>query len=102
MMNYLLLLHIFQTTNVNARRGSFDSSSLKPFHNKCQVGYFCMYSTFLSVVKRMKLKANLMFWICLIVASGFMESLEDMAMNRFTKPSISGKMHATSFLVYWW
>jgi len=43
--------------------GSFDPSSLKVFQNKSQVGCFCMYSMFLSVVKRMKLKTTLVFWI---------------------------------------
>jgi len=33
--------------------GSFESSSLKAFLDKSQVGYFCMYAMFLNVVKRM-------------------------------------------------
>jgi len=40
---------------------SFDSPSLKAFQNKSQVEYFYLYSMFLSVMKRMKLKMNLMF-----------------------------------------
>jgi len=36
MMNYFLLLHIFQTTSVN--EGSPNPSSLKDFQNKSQVG----------------------------------------------------------------
>jgi len=42
---------------------------------------------FLDVIKRMKLKTNLVFRICLVVACGFMES-PDMAVNKFRKPSI--------------
>jgi len=67
---------------------SFDSPSLKAFQNKSQVEYFYLYSMFLSVMKRMKLKMNLMFWICLIIACGSMESLKEMAVNKFRKPSI--------------
>jgi len=43
---------------------------------------------FLSEVKNMKFKTNLVFSICLVVAYGFMESLNDMAVNKFRKPSI--------------
>jgi len=38
--------------------GSFDTSSLKAFKNKSQVGYFCMYAMFLNEVKRIKFETN--------------------------------------------
>jgi len=66
---------------------SFDSFILKAFQNKSQVGQFCIHAMFLDVIKRMKLKTNLVFRICLVVACGFMES-PDMAVNKFTKTSI--------------
>jgi len=61
--------------------------SSKVFQNKSQVGWFCMYSMFLNVVKRMKLKTNIVFSICLVIDCGFMES-PDMAVKKFRKPSI--------------
>jgi len=66
---------------------SFDSTNLKAFPNKSQVACFCVYAMFLNA-KRMKFKTNLVFWICLVVACGFMESLKGMAVNKFRKPSI--------------
>jgi len=68
--------------------GSFDSSSLKTFQNKSEVGCFFLYAIFSNVVKRLKSKTTLVFWIFLVVACGFMESFKDMAMNKFKKPSI--------------
>ena len=47
-----------------------------------------MYAMFLNVVERMKFKTNLVFWIWLVVACGFMEFLKDMTVNKFSKPSI--------------
>jgi len=55
--------------------GSFESSSLKASQNKSQVACLCIYAMFLNV-KGMKFKINLVFWICLVVAYGFMESLK--------------------------
>ena len=66
---------------------SFDSFILKAFQNKSQDGHFCIHAMFLDVIKRMKLKTNLVFRICLVVACGFLES-PDMAVNKFRKPSI--------------
>jgi len=43
---------------------------------------------FLNVFERTKFETNLVFGICLVVACGFMESLKDMAMNKFGKQSI--------------
>jgi len=54
---------------------NFDSSGLKDFQNKSQFGCFCMHAVFLNVVKKMKFKTNLVFWICLVVTYGFIESL---------------------------
>jgi len=41
--------------------GSFDSSSLKAYQNKSQIGCFCMYAMFLNVVKRMKFETICVF-----------------------------------------
>jgi len=80
---------------------SFDWFILKAFQNKSQVGHFCIHAMFLDVIKRMKLKTNLVFGICLVVACGFMES-PDMAVNKFRKPSIFqvGKC-IINFPAYW-
>jgi len=40
---------------------SVESSSLKAFQNKSQVGCFCVYSMFLNLIERMTLKTNLVF-----------------------------------------
>jgi len=62
-MTYLLLLHIFQTITVVSMQdeGSFDSSSLKAFQNKSQLGYFFMYAMFLNVGEKMKFKTISVF-----------------------------------------
>jgi len=67
--------------------GGFDSSSLKALQNKAQFGCFCMYVMFLGVMKRMKFRTNLIFRICLLVACGFMKSLMDMTVIKFSKPT---------------
>ena len=80
---------------------SFDSFILKAFQNKFQFGHFCIHAMFLDVVKRMKLKTNVLFRICFVVTCGFMES-PDMAVNKFRKPSIfqMGKC-IINFPAYW-
>jgi len=51
--------------------------------------------------KRMKFKTNLVFRMCLVVTCGFMESIKDMAVNKFKKPNIiSGVKVCLNFLVY--
>jgi len=42
MMNYFLLLQIFQTLVSKKDEGSLDSSSFKAFQNNSQVRCFCM------------------------------------------------------------
>jgi len=66
--------------------GSFDSSSNKAFRNKSQVGCFCMYTMLLDVVKMLTFKTNSAFWICLVVAFGFMEFRKNVAVKKFRKP----------------
>jgi len=42
MMNYFLLLHIFQKLVAMQDDDSLDSSRLKAFQNKSHIGCFCM------------------------------------------------------------
>jgi len=65
-----------QFSNVNARWGQFWFIQPQTFQNKSQN------------------------WICLIVACDFMESLQDMAVNKFRKPSILGG--EVCFEHWWW
>ena len=74
-MNYLLLLHIFETTSVNARRGQlWLPQPQKLFKTSFRLGAFACVPC--------------CCWICLVVACGFMESLKLMAGNKFKKRSI--------------
>jgi len=66
---------------------SFISFIHKAFLNTSHVGHFCIHAMFLDIIKRMKLKTNLVFRICSVVACGLMES-PDMFVNKFRKPSI--------------
>jgi len=57
MINYFFCTFIKQLMSMQGE-GSLDSSSLKTFQNKCQVGCFYMLGF---VVKRIKFKTNLCF-----------------------------------------
>jgi len=54
---------------------------------------YVAHTVFLNVVKKMTFtsKTNLVFWICLVVACVFADSLQHMAVNKFRKPSIFSK-----------
>jgi len=63
--------------------GSFDSSILKAFQNKVSDWMLLHACHALECIK-----TNLVFWIRLVVACGFMGSLNGVTVNNFRKPSI--------------
>jgi len=108
MMNYFLLLHIFQTTSVSARWGQ--PWLIQPQSLRKQVSnWMLLYAMFLQL-KGWNLKKNLVFWIFLVIVFSFMDSHKDMNVNKFRKPITKhffkwGKCETfkgINFVVYWW
>jgi len=105
MMNYFLLLHIFQTTSVNARweqpwliqPQSFSKTSLR-------LAVFACYDL---VVKRIVFKTNLLFWIFLVVVYGFIysherEKIQDTKYQAFYQRGKCKTFKGVNVVVYWW
>jgi len=81
-MNYFLLLHIFQTTSVNARAAlthpasKFSKTSPRLDAFECSV-----------LAVKDEIQKNLAFKIFLIVFYSFMDSHKDMNVNKFRIPT---------------
>ena len=85
MLDYFLLLHIFQTTSVNARWGQhLTHPASKLSKTNLRLDAFVCY---VLVMKRMKFLKNLVFSFSLVVVYGSMYSHKDMNVNKFGIPT---------------
>jgi len=85
MLDYFLLLHIFHTTSVNAIWGQhFTHPASKLSKTSLRLDAFVCY---VLVMKRMKLKKNLVFWFFVVVVYSSMYSHKHMNVNKFRIPT---------------